>query len=123
MTICPYCAAPAELVAGAIIYPHRSDLAARRFWLCRPCNAWVGCHQAGNGNGDGTRPLGRLADAQLRAAKRAAHAAFDPRWKTRGMTRGRAYAWLAQQLGLPIEATHIGDFDLETCHRVIALCR
>jgi hypothetical protein len=26
-------------------------------------------------------------------------------------------------LGLPIEATHIGDFDLETCNRVIKICQ
>ena len=49
---CDYCQKPAELVTGATIYPHRNDLAHLRFWRCVPCEAYVGCHKAG----DGTTP-------------------------------------------------------------------
>lgn len=58
---CPYCERHAELVGGEVIYPHRPDLGSKKFWLCTPCNAYVGCH-AGD---DGTRPLGRLTAADL----------------------------------------------------------
>lgn len=75
--ICSYCNKPAELVTGKEIYPHRPDLYPKKFWRCRPCTAYVGCHKPNAGYGDGTRPLGRLANAELRAAKSAAHAAFS----------------------------------------------
>ena len=122
---CPYCQAPATLTTGAIIYPHIRDLADKPIWACMPCKAWVGCHP-------GTQmPLGRLADAELRTAKQAAHNAFDPLWKgkirrdgcSKRNARGAGYAWLAKQLGIPGEDCHIGMFDVETCRRVAEICR
>ena len=120
---CPYCAADAELVTGAEIYPHRDDLDELRFWRCAPCAAYVGCHKAGNGYGDGTRPFGRLANAELRRAKTQAHAVFDLLWKTRRMTRRKAYSWLAGELGMPVEQVHIGEFDEALCMRVVQACK
>ena len=120
---CPYCAVDAKLVTGADIYRFRPDLAELRFWKCAPCAAFVGCHKAGNGYGDGTRPLGRLANAALRRAKTQAHAVFDPLWKTRRMTRRTAYSWLAGELGLPVEKVHIGEFDEVLCMRVVQACK
>lgn len=64
--ICPYCNKAAELVDGTAVYPHRSDLAHKRFWLCKPCDAWVGTHRDSKKH----LPLGRLADKELREAKR-----------------------------------------------------
>ena len=64
-----------------------------------------------------------LADATLRKWKMAAHASFDPLWKT-GPFRGRrkaAYGWLAGQMGLPVEKTHIGMFDVPQCQEVIKI--
>lgn len=123
---CPYCGADAAFVTGEAIYPHRPDLADRRFWQCKPCDAYVGTHR----NSDG-EPLGRLANADLRRAKRCAHAAFDPLWHAKmrrdrvpkGVARGAAYQWLADQLGIPASECHIGMFDVETCKRVVEICR
>ena len=112
---CPYCKKDAELVNGERIYPHRPDLFAKMFWLCEPCNAYVGTHS----NSDNNKPLGRLANADLRRAKTAAHAAFDPLWKEGYMSRTKAYAWLARRLHIHIQKCHIGMFDLDTCYRVI----
>ena len=119
---CPYCGSEAKLVGGLAIYPHRRDLADLKFWQCAPCDAYVGCHKDGNGYGDGTRPLGRLADAELRSAKKAAHAAFDSIWQGGKMKRGEAYAWLSKQLGIPAERTHIGEMDVAECRRVSEIC-
>lgn len=118
---CDYCGRQAELVAGDVIYPHRPDLFEKRFWRCVPCDAFVGCHAPGNGYGDGTRPLGRLANAELRRAKMRAHAAFDPLWKAKGMRRREAYAWLAEQLSIEFDQCHIGMFDVNRCHEVVAI--
>lgn len=116
--ICLYCEKPAKLVGGMMIYPHRPDLATKNFYECRPCGAYVGCHP-------GTAaPLGRLADAALRAAKQRVHAAFDPYWKgTKNRTRGNCYKRLARDMGIEFDACHVGMFDLAMCERALSVIR
>ena len=115
--LCPYCLYSAQLVSGKEIYPHRSDLAHLKFWLCKPCWAYTGTHI----NSKRHAPKGRLADAELRAAKIAAHAAFDPLWRDGGMKRGDAYKWLQTVLQRD-EQPHIGWMDVNECKEVVALC-
>jgi hypothetical protein len=112
---CDYCGAAADLVGGQAIYPHRPDLWTKRFWRCRPCRAYVGCHRGTD------RPLGRLANAQLRMIRGRAHACFDPLWRDGSMNRADAYAWLARQLDIEPDRCHIGMFDVEQCRAVIRL--
>lgn len=117
---CPYCGETSILVNGADLYPSRPDLAHVRAYVCDPCDARVGCH-------DGTdRPKGRLANAELRALRIAAHAAFDPFWVGGGavkLRRVEAYRWLAEKLGLPAKRCHIGLFTEDECRRTIEVCR
>jgi hypothetical protein len=123
---CDYCGQPAERVTGAVMYPHRPDLASRVFFRCTPCDAYVGTHEGT----DPPQPLGRLANAELRGAKIRAHAAFDPLWRqaiaqtglARAVVRREAYKWLAARLGLPARETHIGMLDVPACHRVVEVC-
>ena len=124
---CPYCDRDAKLVTGSKIYPHRPDLFAKKFWMCGPCGAWVGCHppargNGGGGQGDGTVPLGRLANEELRRAKMQAHAAFDPIWRAGEMKRASAYKWLSQALHIRAENCHIGMMDVAQCLAVVAVC-
>jgi hypothetical protein len=113
---CPYCGGEAELSTGHKVYPHRADLASLKIWACFPCDAWVGTHKGAD------NPLGRLANAELRKAKMAAHAAFDPLWKSGQMSRKKAYALLSEKMGLTPKETHIGMFDVEQCNAVVLLC-
>lgn len=121
---CDYCGKPSKLVTGDIVYPHRPDLSHKQFYQCKPCQAYVGCH-AGTSN-----PLGRLANAELRAAKSKAHAHFDPIWKKKIQrerckkkeARGKAYRWLAKQLDIKFEDCHIGMFDEQLCAKVVEIC-
>jgi len=115
---CPYCGGDAELSTGHKVYPHRPDLASLKIWACFPCDAWVGTHK----NSPAHAPLGRLANAELRRAKMAAHAAFDPLWKGGQMTRKEAYRLLSEKMALTPEQTHIGMFDVEQCETVVILC-
>lgn len=112
---CDYCGRRAEYVNSKIVYGKNYGM----IYLCRHCMAYVGVHK-------GTDiPLGRLANAELRYWKRQAHAAFDPLWQ-RGRFRGyrnAAYAWLAKWMGLPVEKTHIGMFDVAECKKAIRICR
>lgn len=113
--ICPYCGERAEFVDSKIVYGKSYG----KIYLCRKCFAYVGVHKGTD------KPLGRLANAELRYWKKAAHAAFDPIWKY-GRFRGyrnAAYGWLAGRMGLSVEETHIGMFDVAQCKKAIQICR
>lgn len=114
---CDYCGRRAEFVDSKVIYGKSYGM----IYLCRCCPgyAYVGVHKGTD------RPLGRLADMELRELKKLAHAAFDPLWKE-GRFKGHrkaAYAWLSEQMGLPQEKTHIGMFDTAQCERVVQICQ
>lgn len=116
---CPYCDGRSVLASSAEVYGGRDY---GPIYLCRPCDAYVGCHPGT------TKPLGRLANAELRQWKQRAHAAFDPLWK-RGSKQQRfkrrrdAYAWLANNMGLSGDACHIGMFNVTQCKQVVDLCK
>jgi zinc-finger-containing domain len=120
--LCDYCGGPAEFLPESRRLYRGKDWGP--VWHCAPCGAWVGCHPGT------TRPLGRLADADLRWAKAKAHEVFDPLWRARmtrdglrqGHARAKAYRWLAAQLGIERSACHIGMFDLPTARRAIEIC-
>ena len=109
---CPYCGAKAVLVHSSFVY-RGSDYG--NIWVCAhypECDAYVGCHK-------GTDvPLGRLANAELREAKKRAHAAFDPLWRTGTLDRREAYFWLSWKLDIPADECHIGMFDVSQCAEV-----
>ena len=110
---CDYCGRRAAFVDSKEIYGRSYGMV----YLCRNCGAYVGVHKGTD------KPLGRLADAELRRWKMAAHNAFDPIWKY-GKFRHRrnaAYAWLSEKMGLPVEQTHIGMFDAAQCQQVIQI--
>ena len=120
--ICDYCQGEAELVDSSEVYSRSYG----PIWLCRPCRAWVGVHKNSNDH----KPLGRLADAELRDWKKRAHAAFDPLWQkkiaregcSKGKARSAGYKWLADEMGIAYRYCHIGMFDIEQCRQVVGIC-
>lgn len=127
MTVnCPYCGEEAALVNSREIY-NGQDFGP--VYLCRPCRAWVGCHKGT------TKPLGRLANAELRSWKIKVHDVFDPIWRERwqrkhaadprykkGMARGGRYKKLAELMEITREECHIGMFDVEQCRLAVQIC-
>ena len=121
---CPYCGNPAVLHLSSARFYGGWDFGP--IWACEPCGAWVGTHR----NSRRHFPLGRLANAELRAAKSAVHEVFDPMWRAKaertgcgiGTARDAAYAWLAGQLGIEPRDCHVGLFDPETCQRAREIC-
>lgn len=111
---CDYCGEPAELADDSLIY---GKSYGHKIWICCRCGAYVGCHRGTD------KPLGRLANDQLRQYKKAAHNAFDPLWKSgRFINRRRdAYAWMAKAMGIPPEKAHIGMFDVPDCKKLIQI--
>lgn len=127
--ICPYCNGEAILESTTKIYSRDYGLA----YICKNypiCDAYVGVHN------ETTKPLGRLANAELREWKKKAHSVFDPLWKRklqkrrqeRGeyykkkYARSAGYRWLAEQLGIERKDCHIGMFDVDLCKRVVEIC-
>ena len=122
---CPYCGAAVTFhQSSAFIYrgtDYGSVYACSRY---PTCDAFVGCHKGA------TRPLGRLADPELREWRSRAHVAFDPLWTARmlwfgspkHLARNATYWWLADRLIIAREACHIASFDVLTCQRVVAIC-
>jgi len=111
--ICQYCGCKADHVTGDVIYPHRQDLKRLKFYHCEPCDAYVGCHKTGGS-------LGTLANKELRAWRKLAHAAFDPLWLPLGIGfRHQAYKWASSVMGLKKSETHIAMFAIEQCKELI----
>lgn len=120
--VCPYCQKTTEHVEDIEIYCR--SFGGMCYW-CRSCRAYVGCHKS--------RPdeaLGRLANAELRAAKVLAHQYFDNLWQrridsetTKGHARGKAYKWLREQMQIEKQYCHIGMFDIAECNRVVEICK
>jgi hypothetical protein len=108
---CPYCENPANYGPNEEFYGKRYG----KSWMCyycKPCRAYVGTHN------NTTRPLGTMANDELRKARMAAHANIDPYWKENGWKRGDVYAALNKHFGHEI---HVGESDLETAREIATL--
>lgn len=110
---CTYCGKEPELVAGNIVYPHRSDLFDKHFYMCRECDAYVGVH--GSNSPYYGRAFGLLANPSLRLARSRAHQEVDRLWKENHMSRSKTYEYLADEMCYDIRYTHIGYFTIEQC--------
>lgn len=111
---CLHCAAPVELVSNERIYGCEYGEWPWVF-LCTGCGAYVGLHPFT------AIPLGTLATAEIRDARKLAKAAFNPLWQQGGMSRKDAYAWLAGALRMDdVNTCHIGWFDVAQCNAVVS---
>jgi len=106
---CPFCGKEALWTENKAIYG-RNYGKSYMAYLCSPCDAYVGCHE------NTKRPLGTMANRELREWRRKAHAAIDPLWKSGKLKRGHVYAKLKDLLGTEI---HVGESDAEMCRKII----
>ena len=113
--VCPFCSSTVSLVDSAKVYRRSYGF----IYLCDRyprCDARVGCHPGSD------KPLGTLADRELRQWRSLAHRHFDPLWKSGIFTsRNAAYKWLAKAMGLPPAKTHVAMFDKRQCQKAIAI--
>lgn len=120
---CGECGKPARMVGGDVIYPHRHDLAGKRFYRCE-CGAYVGTHP------DTCEPLGTPASTTTRKCRSDAHAHFDALYKEAGRRkpeggspRKRGYRWLAERMEMTEDECHIGMMNAAQARRVVEICR
>ena len=81
-------------------------------WHCEAQGCSVACW-----SGSTSTP----ATAHVRSLRHKCHLRFDPLWKnkTRFQSRGQAYKWLAQLMGL--KEAHIGQFDADQCRTLLVV--
>jgi len=109
---CNICGQQAEWVENKEIYG-RNYGKSYMMWLCKACGAYVGCHN------NTKKPLGTMADKELRELRMKCHALFDTLWKTGYMKRKEAYRFLMIKLNLTNTEAHIGMFNKEICQKLI----
>lgn len=120
MPQCPYCGRPLEKTRGGRLFPGNTQLSQRIYFVCFPCEAWVGCHPGTD------HPMGTAAKEKLRALRSRTHKIFDLLWchgsrRNRGDQRREAYRWLATQFGRA--EIHIGEMDEDQCKKAITLAK
>jgi hypothetical protein len=87
----------ARLTNGAEVYSHRYDLKGLPFWICDICNNFVGCHHK---TSTPTKPLGVIANQELKNARSYIHKLLDPLWQNQLISRNKLYKKLSNHLGL-----------------------
>lgn len=111
---CPYCGSDVWLTSSSFIKWEQT----KPIYICSrfpDCDARVNCHP-------GTvRPIGSLANPQLRRWREKAHRQFDQLWRSGRMSRKQAYQWLAQTMNLPESETHFAQFDQIQCQQAVEL--
>lgn len=115
---CPYCGATAILREGKYVYGENTK--GEMLYVCAnypKCDSYVGVHRGTK------RPLGTLADAELRNKRIRAHKLFDQIWKNKLMTRKEAYRWMEYFMDIPRNTGHIANFSEYRCEILMAKCR
>ena len=119
MPVCPYCGRDAVLRPAEYVYGDDTITAGSMLYVCSgypDCNSYVGVHR-------GTKkPMGSLADKELRNKRIRAHHAMNRLIESGCMCKNGVYAWLSCSLNLPPKETHIGCFSDYMCEQTIMEC-
>lgn len=79
------------------------------------CENFPKCTAYVRENPDTRKPYSAIADRKTRQKRQEAHYWFDQLYKSRQMSRGEAYARLADHMGKRRVKCHIGLFDEKEC--------
>ena len=116
---CPYCGAPAICRPASTVFGNAVRQKGSYLYLCSrwpACDSYVAAHKRD------LRPMGTLANKDLRRKRILAHEALEKLHRHRHMEKWAVYVWLQGKLGLDPEEVHIGMFSDEMCDKVISLC-
>lgn len=114
-SICRYCGGPIRLINHIEIYGREySDWPY--LYDCRSCDAYVGLHPATD------LPLGTMANAELRSARKVHKEKFIELAHRKEWKRSQAYKWLSDKMGIPKSECHWGWFDVEQCKQAGRIC-
>lgn len=94
----------ASLISGREVYPHRQDLHELPFWSCPYCNNTVGCHHKTSNR---TKPLGVIANQEMKNARQHIHSILDPLWQSGRWTRNKLYKHISKIIGYEYHTAEI----------------
>jgi hypothetical protein len=107
---CIYCEAPVAYINNQAIYGKSYG-----YWpyaySCTKCDSYVGVHP------NTTIPLGTLANAKTRAARKKAKEPFLTWIRNKGISRNDAYKMLSEKMGIPHNECHFAWFTVELCEK------
>ena len=112
-----HCGARAMLRPASVIHGNKAK--EKYLYICSrypACDSYVGVHQKT------LKPLGTLADKELRAKRIQAHQIFNRLWESGLMKKWQAYKWMAGKFGLNNQQAHIAKFSNYMCNELITLC-
>ena len=107
--ICPYCKQEAKWCENKERYGKNYGESYMCYW-CKDCDAYVGCHN------NSKRPLGTMANAELRKWRIRTHNYIDQFHGGKGKSRSAVYRKLGEHFGKEI---HIGESDIDMCKRIL----
>ena len=110
---------PGYLGLQAYVYGDNNLDPEKYLYVCSgypSCDSYIGAHKKS------MRPMGTMADSNLRNKRIEAHRALDAIWKNGYMTKHSTYIWLQNRLNLREKDTHIGKFSYYLCEQTIREC-
>ncbi len=116
---CPYCHSKAILRPARFVHEKNTIVTGKHLYVCAnwpTCDAYVSAHD------HNLRPMGVLANGELRNQRILAHRALERYRKVTGMTKRELYIWLRTKLDLAEKDAHVAAFTDEQCSQVIRLC-
>lgn len=124
--VCPYCQSCAVLCDASAVYGPKYQ-GKFNLWVCADypeCDSYVGVHK----DQVEPKPLGTMANTELRTLRKRVHAIFDPLWKPGPNQRfkGRkarveAYWWLSDSMGITGRQFHTAEANEDECRRALAI--
>lgn len=113
---CPYCGQQATLtrardlpssVVGKLSWTRQNNA---YLWHCTRCDAWVMAKR-------NLKPMGQLANKELREFRYRLHLKLDKIWQGGKLTRKQVYGLLAQKMKMSDKRCHIGNFNMKQCRK------
>lgn len=106
---CQYCKGTATLCDSSAVYKKSYGL----IYLCG-CGARVGAHK----NSKKHKPMGILADKELRELRIEFHSLFDNTYKNK-KDRNKQYKWLSESIGISQKECHGATMENDTIKKAI----
>lgn len=113
-----HCGARATLRPASAVHGDRALI--EHLFVCSrypKCDSYVGVHR------NTLKPMGTLANSELRIKRIAAHKAFNTLWESGLMKKWQAYKWMAAKFALNSKQAHIAMFSEYMCDELISTCK
>lgn len=111
---CPYCGSTVVYKSGKEMF--KSCPEGVNYYVCTnypECDTFIKTMPNSN------KPIGTLANKELRMLRRDAHSYFNQLYLSGAMSKEEAYLWLANTLGCPKREAHIGQLREYSCKLII----